>query len=462
MFQCYTYQINFEGESKSIEVSKTFNNFIERVKERFNLHTTDDQYLDIKYTDDEGDQIAVSNEFDYEQAKNFLYRSKITTLKFNIWLKNTNDTSLREDIELLNNSVKAKGNREDCNSNKEISNEEILNINKVNSDDKISTKNDNENNQNKDLKTNSVEDINNFTSYFEDEKINTSQTSTSAITKSIHLNIGCDGCNVCPIIGDRYKCTVCKDFDYCEKCEDMNKDVHTHPFIKIRNPDRAPKELVPGVSEQQHHHKVGNVHHKHHNKHHSKDKERENKLISLIDKIQAEISDKCKIDESILPTIEIEENKDLRKQVKLINSGPTSWTKFYTFVCLNSVDKNTYLKGNDITMKVILKSGDSINVEIFIPAQKIRKGKYTSIWQMRNDKNEYFGEQFNLTINVIHNEKIDYKKKMDEFEELHFEYGHQLKLMKTTFELIGIEDKKILTALKLAKGNIDEAFGLLF
>jgi len=69
-------QINFEGESKSSEVSRTFSNFIERVKEeRFNLLTTD-LYLDIKYTNEAGGQIAVLNEFDYEQAKHYLYNTR--------------------------------------------------------------------------------------------------------------------------------------------------------------------------------------------------------------------------------------------------------------------------------------------------------------------------------------------------------------------------------------------------
>lgn len=37
-----------------------------------------------------------------------------------------------------------------------------------------------------------------------------------------HDNIYCDGCNVNPLRGIRYKCSVCPDFDYCEKCESQN------------------------------------------------------------------------------------------------------------------------------------------------------------------------------------------------------------------------------------------------
>jgi len=37
--------------------------------------------------------------------------------------------------------------------------------------------------------------------------------------KPVHKNVICDGCNVHPIVGIRYKCSVLPDFDFCEKCE---------------------------------------------------------------------------------------------------------------------------------------------------------------------------------------------------------------------------------------------------
>ena len=57
--------------------------------------------------------------------------------------------------------------------------------------------------------------------------------------KKTHHEIICDGCNI-PITGIRYKCVICKDFDYCEKCEDIYKIEHGHPLLKINSPEMCP------------------------------------------------------------------------------------------------------------------------------------------------------------------------------------------------------------------------------
>ena len=44
-----------------------------------------------------------------------------------------------------------------------------------------------------------------------------------------------------PIVGNRFKCSICNEFDYCEKCEEKLADKHGHPFLKIYNPDMAQK-----------------------------------------------------------------------------------------------------------------------------------------------------------------------------------------------------------------------------
>eukprot|EP01084_Bolivina_argentea_P223060 377476_1 len=46
-----------------------------------------------------------------------------------------------------------------------------------------------------------------------------------------HKNVECDLCKQYPIIGDRYKCVICKDFDLCSQCEPQ----HDHPLIKYKH-----------------------------------------------------------------------------------------------------------------------------------------------------------------------------------------------------------------------------------
>jgi len=55
-----------------------------------------------------------------------------------------------------------------------------------------------------------------------------------------HIGFSCRICKQTPILGVRYKCSVCQSFDICEKCEEKNTIDHPHPFIKIRSPDLNP------------------------------------------------------------------------------------------------------------------------------------------------------------------------------------------------------------------------------
>ena len=54
-----------------------------------------------------------------------------------------------------------------------------------------------------------------------------------------HPGIVCDGCGN-HIMGIRYKCTICHDFDYCEKCEEKDNGRHGHPLLKILRPEMCP------------------------------------------------------------------------------------------------------------------------------------------------------------------------------------------------------------------------------
>jgi len=63
----------------------------------------------------------------------------------------------------------------------------------------------------------------------------------------VHKNVTCDGCLVTPIVGVRYKCCECKNYDLCEQCEQLQ--VHPHSFVKITSADDVPVSMVTGINE---------------------------------------------------------------------------------------------------------------------------------------------------------------------------------------------------------------------
>ncbi|XP_077182733.1 sequestosome-1 isoform X1 [Paroedura picta] len=59
----------------------------------------------------------------------------------------------------------------------------------------------------------------------------------------VHPNVVCDGCDG-PVVGARFKCTVCPDYDLCSTCE--GKGIHKeHNMIMFQNPLLNPLEWFP-------------------------------------------------------------------------------------------------------------------------------------------------------------------------------------------------------------------------
>ena len=67
----------------------------------------------------------------------------------------------------------------------------------------------------------------------------------------VHPNVICDGCNG-PVVGTRYKCSVCPDYDLCSVCEgkgmhqEHSKLAFPSPFGHFSEVSGAPSGWAPG------------------------------------------------------------------------------------------------------------------------------------------------------------------------------------------------------------------------
>ncbi|POI25479.1 hypothetical protein CIB84_010771 [Bambusicola thoracicus] len=68
-----------------------------------------------------------------------------------------------------------------------------------------------------------------------------SQCSQEAPRDVVHPNVICDGCQG-PVVGARFKCTVCPDYDLCSTCE--GKGIHKeHNMVMFQSPLLNPFEV---------------------------------------------------------------------------------------------------------------------------------------------------------------------------------------------------------------------------
>ncbi|XP_061894415.1 E3 ubiquitin-protein ligase HERC2-like [Entelurus aequoreus] len=60
------------------------------------------------------------------------------------------------------------------------------------------------------------------------------------LVPSVHPGIRCDGCQMFPIYGGRFKCRNCDDFDFCENCFKTRRHNSRHSFGRINEPGQSP------------------------------------------------------------------------------------------------------------------------------------------------------------------------------------------------------------------------------
>jgi len=180
-----------------------------------------DTPITFTYQDTEGDQISVCCDTDLQEAYLQLKESKKTAIKFLI-LK-----------------VKSKSGLQGENANDSISSMPTTN-------GPITGKRENPNPEETEIQGIAqklarveLEDRKEEIRHAAQEELKRNTISDNNPTiQPIHYHVTCDGCGINPIKGNRFKCTVCPDYDLCENCE--AKGIHKeHTFIKFANQEQS-------------------------------------------------------------------------------------------------------------------------------------------------------------------------------------------------------------------------------
>lgn len=207
------------------------------------------------------------------------------------------------------------------------------------------------------------------------------QAIKSSKSDVVHQNVTCDNCGVSPILGHRYKCSVCQNFDFCGECE-INTP-HDHPFIKIRYPEQAPKAIFCAIDEEPK----------------SSNKYKPKKNFSKCQKNrQCEAGTRllCRFVKDVVghEGDKIQSGSAFVKIWRLRNDGLNTWPSGCKLVCINGD-----FSGQEVLLPE-LKPGDEEDVTATCIAPT-EEGRYTSYWRAVDPEGSRFGQRVWITINVV-------------------------------------------------------------
>ena len=246
---------------------------------------------------------------------------------------------------------------------------------------------------------------------------------------AVHTGVTCDSCNMSPIIGTRYKCSVCHNFDFCTNCE--RNVQHLHPFLKIRSPVKAPMSIVTATSQDScklartgwgrgfQRCAFSSLH---------KDKPKNRQCDPSTRLALRFVKDVVGHDGSKHAPSEV-----FIKVWRVRNDCTTNWPSGCKFVCINGD-----FGGNDV-MLPLLKAGEEHDIVVHMKAPE-REGRYKSFWRAVDPDGMRFGQKVWADISVERPERDrDEEKKIGILKEL------------------GFEEDRILEELRNGKGDLQSA-----
>ena len=271
-----------------------------------------------------------------------------------------------------------------------------------------------------------------------------------------------------PIIGYRYKCSVCNNYNICEKCEEVNlqTEEHPHDFIKIKKQNNNNKDNNE-INEKDNKKNHKNDNQKYNQKDDKKDKQKndkkeEKKENDLKNNINKNINKEKKVNNenkeysydciNIISLISYiyEGTEEAKFDIILKNNGKDDWPKGTTKLIF---DNNSQFSGDDIVLSPQVPGEEKKYKVVVKDLERNEPGEYKSFLNFNVNEQNY-GEKLTLRIHIKEekkdNELNDKKKVIDEF--------------RNTFGLSEEEfsDEKMLEKLKENDFNFEKTFDALF
>lgn len=231
------------------------------------------------------------------------------------------------------------------------------------------------------------------------------QNMRASMKKSVieSKSYSCNGCGK-KIEGLRFSCTVCQDFDYCDKCE-STKD-HQHPFIKHK-PDQQQQPAISqaGMNSEPASDflsKIKRVDPPQQGIHFNTPKG------PSIKKYAAKI-----VREPIYDVMRVKQGKNYNLIFTIKNSGETKWPDGVRLVCIGGIhDKKEEPIGS-----LEINAERTVNLNLTAPEDV---GKYASHWRLQYPEDsgfQSFGANLFFEVHVIE-DKDKEKEIIDELPEL--------------------------------------------
>ena len=183
------------------------------------------------------------------------------------------------------------------------------------------------------------------------------QISNLSTCKTVHDGIKCDICLKMPIIGCRYKCSIC-NYNLCENCEEKNANshIHNHNFIKLR----IKEALSNQINNNNNNNSIYN-------------NNINNNLVSYNNN-QHNFSFKCLNTQELTTTI-IEEEDEAKFTLLIQNNGNQTWPKDKTKLIFDR--KSMFIKDNVILLPQ--QPGDTKTYSIYFNGLRVyQEGEYYS------------------------------------------------------------------------------------